>query len=189
MTTNPDNAHRPPTERPPVTTATTTAAERSRAAELLRDAANHIKLCGLFKGEYWPGDLDEPGYIDGDPCCVLGALAIAAGIDDATHADIELDHYPALVIALDAIANRVAPGSEEPVVPAWNDHPDRTPAEVVAELRAAAGELDPDPPDPPPAVDAGHSIDLPGGPSTKPFHQAGSASTHQHSTSEVIGNV
>jgi hypothetical protein len=181
-------AHRPATERPHVTTATTTAAERSRAAELLRDAANHIKLCGLFKGEYWPGDLDDPGYIDGDPCCVLGALALAAGISDAAHADVELDHYPALVIALDAIAHRIAPGGEEPVVPAWNDHPDRTAGEVVAELRAAASELDPDLPDPPP-VDAGESTALPGGPSTKSFHQAGSASTHQHSTSEVIGNV
>lgn len=184
-----DSAHCPPTERPPVSTPTTTAAERSRAAELLRDAADHIKLCGLFKGEYWPGDLDDPGYIDGDPCCVLGALAVAAGINDAGHADVELDHYPALVIALDAMANRVAPGGEEPVVPAWNDHPDRTAAEVVAELRAAASELDPDPPDPARPVDAHHSIALPGGPSTKSFPQAGSASTHQHSTSEVISNV
>lgn len=189
MTTFPDDQRCPSNERPSVTTPTTTPVERSRAAELLRDAASHIKLCGLYKGEYWPGDLDEPDYIDGDPCCVLGALALAAGIDDTAHADVELDRYPALVIALDAIGNRVAPGGEEPVVPAWNDHPDRTAAEVVAELRAAADELDPDPPDPPPPCDANPFIDLPGGPSTKSFPQAGSSSTHQQSTNEVIGSV
>ncbi len=159
-------------------------------AALLRAAADRIDRCGLFQGEYWPiapGEAPGP-YVEGDPCCAHGALAVAAGWDYAPQADTALDTYWELVTATDALATCIQDRAGEPVsVAGWNDHPDRTAAEVTAALRAAARALDPDEPDPPPTVHLSPGL---GGPSAKSFHQAGPASsTHQHDTREETRHV
>ncbi|MGI8815339.1 MAG: DUF6197 family protein [Pseudonocardia sp.] len=173
----------------------------TRAASLLRDAADRIARCGLHQGEYWPTTVGQPGYIEDDPCCALGALAVAADVNDPYRADGELNNRPELVIALDTLADQVDPDNTRfDVVPPWNDHPLRTAAEVTAAMRAAAAQLEPipyrlaepstgPPPAPPGADPSARCTARPGGPSATSFHQAGTSSTRQHSTSEVIGNV
>lgn len=109
----------------------------TRAAALLRAAANRITAYGLFQGEYWPV---TPGgassaYIEGDPCCALGALAVAARYDEVLLADAAIDTHPDLVAAVDAVAGRVGE------LAGWNDSPVRTAADVASVLRAAADDL------------------------------------------------
>lgn len=166
----------------------TSPASAGCPAELLRAAADRIDRFGLFQGEYWPitpGGISA-GYIQGDPCCALGALAVAAGYDDALLADAALDARPELVAATDALTAQLNLCAPVAPVSVWNDHPGRTATEVTAALRAAAAALDPPEPDPPPT-------DLPaacGGPSAKSFPAAGAASsTHQHDTREETRDV
>ncbi len=161
----------------------------NRPAALLRAAADRIDRYGLFQGEYWPitpGGISA-GYIPGDPCCALGALAVAAGYDDALLADAALDARPELVAATDALTAQLNPCARAAQVSVWNDHPGRTATEVTAALRAAAAALDPDEPDPPPTAHLSAGL---GGPSATSFHRAGPASsTHQHGTRQETRHV
>jgi hypothetical protein len=108
-----------------------------RPVALLRAAANRISAYGLFQGEYWPVTPggESSAYIEGDPCCALGALAVAARYDEVLLADAAIDTHPGLVAAVDAVAARVGE------LAAWNDSPSRTAADVTAVLRAAATDL------------------------------------------------
>jgi hypothetical protein len=146
------------------------------AAELLAVAADRVERCGLFQGEYWPINPDERiGYVDGDPCCALGALAVAAGFDDAALADTALDSRPELILAIDTLTERIdgPPAGEPAAVPAWNDHPGRTHLEVARALRAAAEQL---------------RAQAPARPDTTPGTD-GPSPTHQQMACEVITNV
>jgi hypothetical protein len=159
-----------------------------RAAELLAAAADRIERCGLFQGEYWPISAGRhTTYVDGDPCCALGALAVAAEFDDAPLADVALDTRPELILAIDALTEHIdSPSGGQPAqVPAWNDRPGRTHIKVGSALRAAAAQLRVQAPDPP----AGPTSDLAGGPSAASVHRAGSSSIDQHSAGEVTTNV
>lgn len=114
------------------------------AAKLLVTAADRIEQCGLFQGEYWPINPGEhTGYVNGDPCCALGALAVAANFEDVPRADTALDTLPELGLAIDALAERIdsSSGREPAQISAWNDHPERTRLEVASALRAAAQQL------------------------------------------------
>jgi hypothetical protein len=85
--------------------------ELDEASLNLLRAAQRIELRGHCKGSYW----------DGDKACALGAI-----IDTST------DHE-AKITAAERLHHAV--GGD---VPIWNDAPERTPAEVVAKLRAVA---------------------------------------------------
>ncbi len=190
---NEHDQHEPTQERNhPVSTPTPTPpgglveqiaeqVRRRRAAVVLRTAADRIERCGLFKGEYWPvdPDRDRVEYIEGDPCCTLGALAVSTGIADPRTADVELGVRPELHIAGAALTKAIDPdGGSWPwaVVPLWNDDPVREPGEVIATMRAAATGLDrPDigPPGPNPLDPL--TVAGSGGPSAKTFHQASGA--------------
>lgn len=171
------------------TTPPTAPAPTGHPAELLRAAADRIERFGLFQGEYWPitpGGISA-GYIPGDPCCALGALAVAAGYDDPLLADAALDARPELVTATDALTAHLRLRARVAPVSVWNDHPARIATEVTAALRAAATSLDPPEPNPPPTTHQSAGF---GGPSATSFHQAGPASsTHQHDTSEEDRHV
>jgi len=109
----------------------------TRAAALLRAAANRITAYGLYRGEYWPviPGGESSAYIEGDPCCALGALAVAARYDEVLLADAAIDTHPDLVAAVDAVAHRVGE------LAGWNDSPVRIAAEVTSVLRAAATDI------------------------------------------------
>lgn len=157
-----------------------------QAAQVLRDAADLIEANGWWRGEYWPGasasaddptDPDYP-YVDGDPCCALGAIAVAAGVGDPGAVMPALARRPVLIEAVRALY-RAFEGepdeSDTPVMLAlaveqWNDCDDRAAADVVATLRRAAGSLT--------------VSNRPGGPSAKTSHQAGSPN-HQNDSKET----
>lgn len=120
----------------------------TRAAVLLERAAHIIARNGWFCGEYWPGaTAREPSgkatrYTDGCPCCPLGALAIAAGFDQAKHASRALDRselHAAVRVLAETVGGEL--GDSWEIVAAWNDHATRTATEVIAALRTAARRL------------------------------------------------
>lgn len=104
-----------------------------KTSEILGKAADVIAEHGLAKGEY-----QQP---DGS-CCTLGAIREALGLGwegirspqchnairaFACHLSIDLSEWDSLV---DGAVARI--GTD------WNDRPDRTAKQVIAELRAAA---------------------------------------------------
>jgi hypothetical protein len=153
-----------PTERPTLT--------EQRAAVLLAQAAELIEQRGWWQGDLWPEAADNLPYVIGDPCCVLGALAVASGVwhyDQVT----ELFRRPDYVVAVEALITQINAGQPESEhvrdIYTWNDNPRRTAGEVVRTLRAAAHRLD---------------NTRSGGPSAKTFHQAGSPN-HQIASKET----
>lgn len=100
-----------------------------KISETLYRAAEHIETYGWHQGYYWPHSdrlSIEPPYIDGDPCCALGAIAVVEGADptiDTTGAMEELADYV---------------GETPAGVADWNDAGSRTKEEVLAALRGAA---------------------------------------------------
>lgn len=166
----------PVTERTPVNTTPSGRTSRRLAvqspakspAALLRRAAELIERYGLYRHAWWPdacptADGEQPqDYIDGDPCCAIGALAVAAGVWQVSSVQRALIELPVLAIANDALHAAMPPGVA--FVAAWNDEPGRTPGEVAEAMRSAAAQLD----------------TCPGGPSAKTFHRARTNSTPNH---------
>jgi hypothetical protein len=161
-----------------------------RAVELLLGAAALIQTCGLWKGEYWPGSADaqvqasdEPtedlggyrpgGYIPADPCCAMGALAVAGGPEAiADPRPLTSGHQLALhVTSLELIARGCRRRLE-----AFNDAEDTTAAQVADVLRSAARRLYLTVPLP-------DSYSVPGGSSAKTSHPAGTPN-HQVDSKE-----
>ncbi|MBO0876777.1 MAG: hypothetical protein J2P19_25665, partial [Pseudonocardia sp.] len=102
----------------------------------------------------WPGAMTPSPYVCHDCCCPLGALAIAAGIDDYAKAELALEHTPALRLAVAALAAQISdhPGDSGfsdrarrrrnlKEIVSWNDAAGRTAVEVTAALRAAAAHV------------------------------------------------
>lgn len=87
-------------------------------AQVLNDAATYLETHGWRQH-----DVGEHG----SPCCVLGAIAEAAGQGDTSNM-----HYLAASRALHEVV-----GGNTSVI-AWNDAPGRTVEEVTAALRSAA---------------------------------------------------
>jgi hypothetical protein len=219
------NTHRPPdSPTPALTTAMETTPMRTartaairagwilldglqqltenRAQQLLLDSADRLERFGWRQGEYWPNACIASPYVEGDPCCALGALAVGFGVDTYDCANWAFTARPVLALALDTLATEInadcADGEHAPDVAAWNDDPERTATEVIAAMHHAAGRLG-QPPDPG-AVLATFSalfdgaqpgagtdvVALPGAPSAKNAHQAGPTTSpnHQRSTSQ-----
>ena len=110
------------------------------APALLMAGADVLDQVGLLQGDYWPlADGGRP-YCHGEPCCLLGALVVAAGFGDDNPGDVLAEP-----VAMDAIAavDRVLGLDLDPLatVGEWSDQPGRTAAEVAAALRAAAATL------------------------------------------------
>lgn len=103
---------------------------------VLRGAAAHIARYGLHRNYYWPGlgDNGVPPYEWGTPCCVVGAMGVAAFpgdprmgiglIGDAS------EHFSAYL--------RDAGLDPDGFITLWSDEPRRKVAEVVKALRDAA---------------------------------------------------
>ncbi len=140
MTTHQTDPHPPDPGR-----TTVTDTPHTEAAALLRRAAARITRCGLHRADYWPHATDttppQPGgwYIEGDPCCAIGALAIEAGVDHAIGVGTATATRPALAAAVDALAALIPTGR---CIQVWNDDPHRTAHQVAAALTRAAGQLD-----------------------------------------------
>lgn len=99
-----------------------------KISETLYKAAEHIEVHGWHQGYYWPHpDLSlEPPYIDGDPCCALGAISVVEGSDPVIEATPAMEEL-ALYLGMNTV-----------LVADWNDMGYRTKEEVLAALRGAA---------------------------------------------------
>jgi len=99
-----------------------------RISETLYKAADHIEQNGWYQGYFWPRpDIGwEPPYVDGDPCCALGAIAV---VEDVNPHGVDTE-------AMKYVAEHVGLGTAS--FADWNDDPDRTKDEVLVALRGAA---------------------------------------------------
>lgn len=116
--------------------------------DILLAAADVVCERGLTKREF--ADVSATGSLTDCPVCTVGAIAVAAGDDPDSW-----NHYDAIValLALGEVIG-VRPevdwdvyGSEDHAelfmlgIGRWNDVPERTDAEVIAALQAAAESL------------------------------------------------
>lgn len=106
------------------------------AADLLT-AANHIETFGHRKHHYGR---------QGEPCCASGAIQIA--VYGGTAHDLGVGNSPVLAdpdrsLRLQAAQAELMWHLDVKRIPAWNDAPERTPAQVVAAFRAAAERVSP----------------------------------------------
>jgi hypothetical protein len=115
-----------PTKRGPPPGTTTTGADDmiTTAWELLDVAANVIERDGHIKGKMHT----VHGY------CAAGALEMVANLAGTFDALDRAFSVLAIAVAGAPAGARVRPS----VIPAWNDAPGRTAAEVIAMLRAVA---------------------------------------------------
>lgn len=123
--------------------STSDDAGRAGLVRLLREAAGLIRTHGVWRGEYWPEAANthhQFPYIAGDPCCALGALAVAAELTRVSWADSAFHDSSSLITrAAEALAATV--GLPVDQVPDWNDDPDRTPIEVITALEDTADRV------------------------------------------------
>jgi hypothetical protein len=176
-----NTTHHPP---PPGEPAAPPEPLERRAGRLLAAAAERLARHGWRQGDYWPDSHEFAPYVEGDPCCALGALGVADHMTTSTHLNAALHSRAALAVAVDTLLAEINQGraGHEHVtdVAAWNDDPARTAGEVIAVMRAAAHRILTD------LGEAERLADLSGVPSVKNAHQTGPVSTanHQRSTSE-----
>ena len=121
--------------------------ETKTDAQILRDAAAHIRKVGKTSGIYF-GQIDEDGHwpiFDADfkaeeqPCCALGAISVASG---RLAEDIDYG-FQAVWVFHDHVRLAALLGVD--FVPSWSDSLPDTPegAETVAKaLEAAADQLE-----------------------------------------------
>lgn len=104
--------------------------------DALMKAADAIERDGWYQHGYAPEPTEHRATSEGLPKCVMGALyeAVSAPLvwdaDLATWCGMPDDATPAWELLAEYVG--------DPVVPDWNDAPERTAAEVVETLRAAA---------------------------------------------------
>lgn len=113
---------------------------------VLRRAATIIEVNGLHKGDYYQPQ--EGKAAKDSPVDPLGAISIAVGFDPVIvlWGDPDAAQAPAVEAADAAVeaaeAYLVSTGEEDGIdLAVWSDEPGRTATEVVAALRAAAGEV------------------------------------------------
>lgn len=105
-------------------------------AGVLIGAAAHIERYGLHRHYYWPGlgDKGVPPYEWGTPCCVVGAMGVAAFPGDPRMGigliGVAVEHLSAYL--------RAARLDPDGFITLWNDEPTRTVDEVTKALRDAA---------------------------------------------------
>jgi hypothetical protein len=109
---------------------------RGELAPVFRRAAQILQARGHGKGRY-----EGPG----GAVCAIGALMAADGMDPAEDAP-ELDASRALTDAIWWLSPRITSNTVDcdPIerIADWNDAPERTAAEVVEELLAAARAIE-----------------------------------------------
>jgi len=113
----------------PAAPSVTTGAEAKTVADILTEAADLIEPEGAWtQGSWWLTNSGKPTMTARYAACmcVEGAIAKAAGI-----APNRVYAHPAGIALMDVVPNNWE-------LPEWNDAPERTQAEVVAALRAAA---------------------------------------------------
>ena len=105
-----------------------------KISETLYKAAEHIEAHGWYQGYYWPHPKDriEPPYVQGDPCCALGAIAVVEDSDPMYDTDAMKELADYLGIGVGLILGKSAGVAD------WNDTAGRTKEEVLAALRGAA---------------------------------------------------
>lgn len=127
-----------PTQNPPTTT--TPAAEITPAV-ILRGAARYLELHGWHRGDAFQPDTGRPF----PPACALGAIqaAVTGTANRVTSADIPAMCSAELVLAahLDDDPDRLDTDPFE-LIGDWNDHADRTAAQVITALTEAADDWD-----------------------------------------------
>lgn len=109
-----------------------------KTSEILLDAARLIETNGLNKGTFFDMAAFESGEIPSRADCAMcayGAIntAVTGDPDDCYGEDSDE--------AAGALADRLGIPNSIGDIGEWNDAPDRTAGEVVAELRACAAEL------------------------------------------------
>jgi len=100
-----------------------------KISETLYKAADHIERRGWHQGYFWPGEKEafEPPYVEGDPCCALGAIAVVENRDPVHETTAAMDYLA------EHLGYKMAA-----FVADWNDMGSRTKDEVLAALRGAA---------------------------------------------------
>lgn len=105
--------------------------DRQRAAGVIEQAADLIRVNGHHQGDYWPkqrnttGRLDYPGDV---PCCILGSLHAVEGCELNTGAETYLEEHIRIASTSLGIA-------------AWNDKPGRTAEETIEMMLTVAKDL------------------------------------------------
>jgi hypothetical protein len=124
-------------------------AEMTTPADTLRGTAHYIAVHGWTQGDYYSGDTT----IAFPPACAIGAIAMVVyGRRHADPFDMTLGNRFEVIEAVDVFGDyltRLDPVTDWDTddmlvveVPEWNDRDDRTAAEVIAALNAAADAYD-----------------------------------------------
>lgn len=120
------------------------------AAIVLEGAAELIRYDGWAQGGYWPCRVTARAwrdwYTQGQPCDVLGALAVMDGVTEYAQVRTALTERDVLLLAVAALEtwiNRTnaSIADAHTTLERWNDDPDRTATEVITTMRSAAGQL------------------------------------------------
>lgn len=109
----------------------------TEAARLLHRAAQRIERYGWTQGAWRDASRNDAWLAPSD---ILTAIDLAAGFDPVRH----IGRRPDIAIAARAHLHTYLCARGEPLdhpsgIAAWNDEPARTPADITAALRAAAG--------------------------------------------------
>ena len=115
-----------------------------KTSELLRNAGKAIEVLGFHKGDYvGVGKDDEPCGV-----CTLGSIRLSAnGWTPDAPPDFDVfsaGAYPGLESAgraeiyLENALREILPGGTTYYIPWWNDHEDRTKADVLLLIELAA---------------------------------------------------
>ncbi|MGH3779801.1 MAG: DUF6197 family protein [Pseudonocardiaceae bacterium] len=105
--------------------------------QVLLAAADLIEHDGLCQGEYWPGQGNGTPYTPGLPCCVIGSIAVTAGV--TIEHSLPTSPLPAVDVLCRVVLKHRVPQPDRLVD--WNDQEDRTAGEVAAAMRGAAAAL------------------------------------------------
>jgi hypothetical protein len=104
--------------------------------ETARKAAEVLEVRGWCQDRYTYDD----GY-GGGPCCLIGALTVAAGRDADCEPVAMVAGVPYSDPVFGAVRSRLIVITQTGIISSWNDDPCRTADEVIAVLlRVAAGE-------------------------------------------------
>ncbi|MFG3705559.1 hypothetical protein ACGF7U_12615 [Micromonospora sp. NPDC047670] len=113
-------------------------------ADILRCAARYLELHGWNQGTYYALTDNSPF----PPACVTGAIGMAAYgrftlmPADMTHDPGFGDYDRAVQYLVDYLDLHDENNHDDPTPFGWNDRPNRTAAQVIATLRAAADDYD-----------------------------------------------
>jgi hypothetical protein len=114
---------------------TTPATRAIEAADILEQAAAHLKRVGHHKGFLYDEQQAKGSALEVCRVCAIGSILAAA---------YGKPRYPADDTARAAVTDTAIDAMEETVgtpVPVWNDEPERTVDDVVTAMRTTAARL------------------------------------------------